>query len=79
MMTDRYFHNGARNSLFFHAQRENQYFYIFKGQTLNVLPIDPIWKNRYGPMKDEQGNNAFKRLGIAHGDDVRTLNEKSSY
>jgi hypothetical protein len=78
MMTDRLFHSGAYNSLLYHAKRSNQYFYIFKADTLNVLPIDPIWKNQYGLLKDEQGKNAFKKLGIAHGDDVRSLNDQCS-
>jgi hypothetical protein len=53
--------------------RSFQYVYIFKGETLNVLPWDTIWKDEYAILIDENGNNAFKNLGIAHGDDVRDI------
>jgi hypothetical protein len=72
MMTDRLFHNGAFKAIKYHSRRERQYFYLFKAQTLNVLPVDPIWKSDHFVPIDKNGGITYKKLGIAHGDDVRT-------
>jgi hypothetical protein len=72
MLTDRLFHNGAYNSMKY-AVEWNKYFYLFKQPTLNVLPIDPIWRDDKALPVDEAGNFDFKDLGISHGDDVKIL------
>jgi hypothetical protein len=72
MMTDRLFHNGAYNSMKYLANW-NKYFYLFKQATLNVLPIDPVWRDEKAIPVNEKETFTFKDLGVSHGDDVRVF------
>jgi hypothetical protein len=79
MMTDRLFHNGAYNCLRY-LNDTKTFMYLFKQTTLNVLPVDPIWRDDRALPANQFGTFQFKDLGIAHGDDVSDcdVNELSS-
>lgn len=70
-MTDRFFQNGAFKTLQYHqSKKSDTYFYFFKAETLNILPIDPHWQIQTERKYDFV---PYKSLGIAHGDDVRKI------